>query len=247
MRFAAACLALTLASSTLGAQAGKFPPDSLINTKVFPHNTPVPEVLAAMRGFAGGLGVRCQFCHVGEEGQPLDKFDFAKDDKRTKLVARQMMRMVQEINHRLDTIPGRTAPGLQVTCATCHRGISRPGPLTTVIADAAQSFGADSATRAYIALRDRYYGRDSYDFGEMSLNGAAFQLARAKKYDDALALVHLNEQMNPRSPAMDVLRGNIQLMRGDTTAAAAAWRAALKRDPQNREALGRLRDIGQQP
>src|SRR6476660_5971234 len=84
---------------------GKFPPDSLVNVKVIPKNTPVMQVIGMMRNFAGGLGVRCQFCHVGEEGQPLSSFDFAKDDKRTKLTARQMRRMVEEINRRLDTLP----------------------------------------------------------------------------------------------------------------------------------------------
>src|SRR2546423_14283390 len=90
----------------LAAQApGHWPPDSLINVKVIPKNTPVMQVVGMMRNFAGGLGVRCQFCHVGQEGMPLAQFDFAKDEKRTKLTARQMMRMVEEINHRLDTFP----------------------------------------------------------------------------------------------------------------------------------------------
>jgi len=35
-------------------------------------------------------------------------------------------------------------------------------------------------------------------------------------------------------------------MRADTTAAAAAFREALRRDPANDEARGRLRDIGRQ-
>jgi len=248
MRLACAAIALTFFSSALGAQAqGKFPPDSLINTKVFPHNTPVSEVVAAMRGFAGGLGVRCTFCHVGEEGMPLEKFDFAKDEKRPKLVARQMMRMVQEINRRLDTIPGRTAPGLQVTCATCHRGVSRPVPLATVISDAALTVNADSAIRAYRALRDRYYGRDAYDFSEMSLNSAALRVGREKKFDDAFALLKLNEELYPTSSAVYVARGNISLLRGDTAAATAAFREAVRRDPRNGEARGRLRDIGQSP
>jgi Photosynthetic reaction centre cytochrome C subunit len=248
MRLISIGLTLVLVSSALGAQApGKFPPDSLINTKVFPHNTPVSEVVAAMRGFAGGLGVRCTFCHVGEEGMPLERFDFAKDEKRPKLVARQMMRMVQEINRRLDTIPGRTAPGLQVTCATCHRGVSRPAPLATVISDAALAVNADSAIRAYRALRDRYYGRDAYDFSEMSLNSAALNVGRAKKFDDALALLRLNEELYPTSSGVYAARGNIYLLRGDTTAAAAAFREAVKRDPRNGEARGRLRDIGQNP
>lgn len=248
MRLACAALSIVSFSSALGAQAtGKFPPDSLINTKVFAHTTPVSEVVAAMRGFSGGLGVRCTFCHVGEEGMPLEKFDFAKDEKRPKLVARQMMRMVQEINRRLDTIPGRTAPALQVTCATCHRGVSRPEPLATVISDAALAVNADSAIRAYRALRERYYGRDAYDFSEMSLNNAALNVGRAKKFDDALALLRLNEELYPTSSGVYAARGNIYLLRGDTTAAATAFREAVKRDPRNGEARGRLRDIGQNP
>lgn len=31
-----------------------------------------------MRNITGALGVRCQFCHVGEEGMPLERFDFAE-------------------------------------------------------------------------------------------------------------------------------------------------------------------------
>ena len=62
-------------SGPLAAQApGKFPPDSLINVKVIPKNTPVMQVVGMMRNFAGGLGVRCPFCHVGQEGQPLAQF-----------------------------------------------------------------------------------------------------------------------------------------------------------------------------
>lgn len=248
MRLATAALALLFTARALGAQApGKFPPDSLINTKVFPHNTPVTEVMGAMRNFAGGLGVRCTFCHVGEEGMPLAKFDFAKDDKRTKLVARQMMRMVQEINRRLDTIPGRTPPGLQVTCATCHRGVSRPVPLGALLADVGTAYGADSAVRTYRALRQRYFGRDAYDFSEFSLNSAAFRLAQANKFDEAFALLRLNEESFPGASSIYLFRGNVNLLHGDTTAAAASFREAVRRDSTNREALGRLRDIGQKP
>ena len=238
---------VALSVSASAQVAGKFPPDSLINTKVFPHNTPVQEVIGQMRNFTGALGVRCQFCHVGEEGKPLETFDFASDKKRTKLVARQMMRMVQEVNRRLDTIPERPTPAVAVTCATCHRGLSRPVPLFTVIADAAVAVNADSAARAYRALRTRYYGRDAYDFSESALNTAAFRVARAGKPDDALALLKLNEELFPSSSGMYVFRGNILLMKGDTTAAAAAFREAVKRDSTNNEARGRLRSIGRAP
>jgi hypothetical protein len=248
MRIRLALLALLAAPTLLAAQApGRFPPDSLINVRVFPKATPVTQVVAAMREFSGALGVRCHYCHAGEEGRPLETYNFASDDKRTKLVGRQMMRMTQEINRRLDTIPGRTHPGLQVTCATCHRGVPRPVPLNQLLADAVTAAGADSAVRAYRTLRQRYYGRDAYDFSELSLNSAALRVARAGRYDDALALLRLNEETFPGSSAAAVVRGNITLMRGDTVAAAAAFREAIRRDSTNNEARGRLRAIGQQP
>ena len=244
---------VTLALSVaLAAQApGHWPPDSLINVKVIPRNTPVMQVVGMMRNITGALGVRCHFCHVGEEGMPLERFDFAKDEKRTKLVARQMMRMVEEINRRLDTLPehehAHTGPNLQVTCATCHRGVSRPMPLATLLETTATSSGADSAIRVYRALRERYYGRDAYDFGEPTLNIAAFRLGRASKFDDAFALLRLNEELFPNSSAQYVFRGNITLMRGDTNAATAAFREAIRRDSTNEEAKGRLQSIGRQP
>ncbi|MEO5814841.1 MAG: c-type cytochrome [Gemmatimonadaceae bacterium] len=244
MRLSTAGLSVLLLPAALAAQAGKFPPDTLINTKVFAHPTPVTQVIGAMRNFTSDLGVRCQFCHVGREGQPLDQFDFASDEKRTKLVARQMMLMVQEINRRVDTLPRAGGAALQVTCGTCHRGVSRPAPLFTVLADIGALSGADSAVRAYKALRNRYYGSGSYDFGESSLNIAAFRLGRANKFDEAFALLKLNDEQFPASSGLAVFRGNIALMKNDTSAAEAAFREALRRDPNNNEAKGRLQAIG---
>jgi hypothetical protein len=248
MRFLRAALALLLISAPLSGQApGKWPPDSLVNLRVIPKSTPVMQVVGMMRNITGDLGVRCQFCHVGEEGQPLERFDFASDDKRTKAVARQMMLMVREINSRLDTLPDRPTPLLQVTCGTCHRGTSRPIPLAALMVETAQGSGADSAIAAYRTLRRRYYGRDAFDFGEPSLNIAAFRLGQAKRYDEAFALLRLNEEFFPASSGMYVFHGNINLMRGDTAAAEAAFREAIRRDSTNNEARGRLRAIGRRP
>lgn len=245
LRMFAPLLAMWVPVAGALAQApGKWPPDSLVNVRVIPRTTPVMDVVGVMRNFTFALGVRCQFCHVGQEGQPLDRFDFVSDQKRTKLTARQMMLMVQEINKRVDTLPGRTANGLQVSCMTCHRGVSRPIPLDVILVEAGVAGGADSALKAYRALRQQYYGKDAYDFSEPSLNIAAFRLGRAKKFDEAFALLKLNEEMFPRSSGMYVFRGNIQLMRADTNAAAIAFREAVRLDSTNAEARGRLRTIG---
>lgn len=248
MRFLRVAVALLLMAAPLPGQApGKWPPDSLVNLRVIPKSTPVMQVVGMMRNITGDLGVRCQFCHVGEEGQPLAQFDFASDQKRTKAVARQMMLMVREINRRLDTLPDRPTPLLQVTCGTCHRGTSRPIPLAALMVETAQGSGADSAIAAYRTLRRRYYGRDAFDFGEPSLNIAAFRLGQAKRYDEAFALLRLNEEFFPASSGMYVFHGNINLMRGDTAAAEAAFREAIRRDSTNNEARGRLRAIGRRP
>jgi Photosynthetic reaction centre cytochrome C subunit len=224
---------------------GKWPPDSLVNVQVIPKTTQPVQVWGMMRNIAGALGVSCTFCHVGSDSAPLERIDFATDEKRNKRVARQMMRMVQEVNTRLDTIPSRPTPTVTVTCITCHRGVNRPVPLASIIVDAATAAGADSAIRTYRALRDRYYGRDAYDFGEVSLNTAAFRTARAGKINDALELLRLNEQFYPNTATLSIVRGNIALMHADTAAAAAAFREAIRRDPKNDEAHGRLRDIHQ--
>ena len=230
------------------AQApGKWPPDSLVNTHVIPRGTPVSQVVGTMRDFATHLGVRCTYCHVGEEGQPLAQLDFASDEKRNKLVARQMMRMVQEVNRRLDTIPEPGAPEVNVNCLTCHRGVSRPVPLSLLVSETAVASGADSAVRAYRALRERHFGRAAYDFGELSLNAAALRTARVGKTEEALALLQLNQEQFPEAASVHVMRGNVLLIRGDTTAAAQSLREALRRDPRNFDARSRLRDIGRDP
>lgn len=239
-----AIVLLIAVASQASAQPGKFPPDSLINTKVFPKSTPVTEVIGTMRNFTSALGVRCQFCHVGQEGQPLDQFDFASDQKRTKLVARHMMRMVAEINARLDTIPQRGQPPIGATCMTCHHGVSRPMPLPQLIQESAVAVSADSAIQAYKILRQRYYGRDAYDFSEASLNIAAFRTARAGKPDEGLKLLQYNEGLYPNSSGMSVFKGNILLMKGDTAGAETAFREAIRRDSTNNEAKGRLQAIG---
>jgi hypothetical protein len=99
---------------TVEAQ-GKFPPDSFTNLKVLPKNIGKQELIATMRGFALGLGVRCTYCHVGREGAPLDSLKFASDDKRTKRAARVMIGMVNHINaEHLADVPDRPDPHVVV-------------------------------------------------------------------------------------------------------------------------------------
>jgi len=94
------------------------------NLQVFPKDISRENLIANMKLFALSLGVRCTYCHVGEEGKPLSTFDFASDAKQKKKIARDMLRMA----HRLNTdLPGITGdPSARITCYTCHRGSTKP-------------------------------------------------------------------------------------------------------------------------
>ena len=126
-RFVLFCAAVAGLSAPAAAQR-RFPPDSFTNLKVLPKTIDQRTLLNTMRGFAMALGVRCAYCHVApREDAPLDSIDFAKDDKRTKRVARVMLDMVHHINEEhLADVPERPTPKVEVRCVTCHRGVARP-------------------------------------------------------------------------------------------------------------------------
>jgi hypothetical protein len=125
-------LAAALFAAALAAQPPATPappqfsfPARMANPRVLPADTSPERLRDIMRGFAVGLGVRCSFCHVGTEGQPLTTFDFASDANPHKEIARGMMRMVWRLNQeQLPAIAGLSAP--QVSCYTCHRGAEEP-------------------------------------------------------------------------------------------------------------------------
>jgi hypothetical protein len=108
------------------------PPSEFKNLQVLPRNITRDELLATMRGFTRGLGVRCDHCHVVTATQPRQEFDFPSDTKENKRAARGMLRMVMEINRTLipralQAAGERVEEGEQfVTCWTCHRGHEEP-------------------------------------------------------------------------------------------------------------------------
>ena len=103
------------------------PPDPM-NLQVLPKSISKGDLVGTMKSFTRALGVRCEFCHAGEAGAPLETFDFASDDKEEKGTARTMLRMVADINGKYLANVGepRAAGNPAVTCYTCHRGSRTP-------------------------------------------------------------------------------------------------------------------------
>jgi len=144
MRLSHALLTLSL---TAGSAAAQFPPDSTENLQVLPKDTPVREVINTMRGFAIGLGVRCEHCHIGDAGEPLSTFDFVSDDMPAKDKAREMLRMVRQINGEwLAALPKRGTPAVEVQCQDLL--VVPTHPKTAGVQDPHQWFGEGDDHRA---------------------------------------------------------------------------------------------------
>lgn len=123
------------------APAGQ--PPGFKNLQVFPHDIPRERLIAAMRGFTAGLGVKCNFCHVVSATEPKEVLDFPNDAKEEKRIARVMIEMVAQVNGtylpKVEAVEHEaaatttTAAGPdadetenRVACWTCHRGSKRP-------------------------------------------------------------------------------------------------------------------------
>lgn len=240
--------AVVLALASRPASAQRFPPDSLTNLEYFPKDIAVRALIDSMRQFSFALGVRCTYCHVGEEGKPLATYEFAADKKRPKEVARVMLDMVQQINRQhLADVPERSDPPVVVACMTCHRGRPKPLELEDRLGQTLADSGLDATVRAYRALREEYYGTAAYDFRRGLLVLASDQL-RAQHADEALALLRLNAEFFPESAQTAFLMGEAQVVRGDTAEAIASYRAAVANDSMfARGVMQRLRALGVEP
>jgi len=232
------------------------------NLQVLPKDMPTDSVVAVMRGFAMSLGVRCQYCHVEREaaagapaaggpggggGGPFQNFDFKSDEKDHKKIARIMLKMVDSINTKfLPSIPDRDNPPTNVNCLTCHRGLSKPATIETVLLNTTARSGVDSAIARYRALRnDLTSGK--YNFGEQPVMEAAQKLIVQQKYDDAIKLLQMDQEFYPNSVNIDYQLAEAYIAKGDKDAGIARLRAVLTKNPNDRRARARLQQLGVQP
>src|SRR5262245_63303646 len=90
-------------------------PDKPKNLKVLPKDMSRHEVVEVMETYTRALGVRCDYCHVREQGKPFKLEDFQLDDKPTKEKTRIMMRMVADLNDKYMTqLDKRADPPVKV-------------------------------------------------------------------------------------------------------------------------------------
>ena len=218
-------------------------PDQPKNLKVLPKDFTGKRLQPVMTGFTRALGVRCTYCHVGEEGKPLSTYDFASDENPNKERARQMLQMLGHINEDLKKITPSGEKRVNMWCHTCHAGRPKPMTLEDEMSAAYRRAGISAALTRYKELREKYYGRAGYDFSERSLNGIGYDLIGQKDYDAAIAVFKENTAQFPKSANVWDSLAEGYLAAGNKAEAAANYRKALAIDPKFANSLEKLKTL----
>lgn len=223
-------------------------PEKFQNLQVFPKEIARDSLVQIMRGFSFALGVRCQHCHAGGDGISFEGVKFDSDDKPAKRKARFMLRMVDSLNRIvLAALPERSDPPVVVQCVTCHRGLSKPTTLEAELMKTIEKSGVDSAIKQYRGLRERVAFNGYYDFTEWRINELARHLVGASKVTEAIAILEMNAEFNPRSGSIPFELGELYRRQGDKDKAIAAFQRVLQLQPNNQQARQRLTDLGVRP
>jgi tetratricopeptide (TPR) repeat protein len=195
---------------------------------------PGGDNMISMQAIAQGLGVTCEYCHAGRgAAQPSPKME----------VARAMMAMTRDINEKIGAATGKPAADTtRVTCVTCHRGVTIPGQLSDIVTKTALREGPDAAVAQYRDLRSRYYGRQSYDFGEETLLSSAEQLIRIKPAN-AIPLLRLNLEFYPKSVRSYSAIAYAYTRSLNDQEAMTALEKALELEPENGMIRGQLEQL----
>ena len=217
------------------------------NLKVLPEDISPAELGATMKGFAMGLGLRCENCHVGEPNTPLETFDFESDEKPMKRKARVMLKMVQAINS--EHVPAlndiEKDDRVEVRCVTCHRGRPQPKLIEDVLDEQLAEGGADAAVAKYGELRKEFYGSHSYDFSEFSMPMYAEALFARGESPAALEFAKINTRNFPESYYSHFVLAELYAAAGEKDAAIETYTRAGELNPRAKGFLdGRIAALG---
>lgn len=118
------CFSILILGSVASIKAPNFRDRNL---QVLPKDISDVKLDSIMESYTKALGVGCNFCHVSVQGAK-DSLDFASDKEPMKEEARNMMRMVIDINTKYFYYDKNKHPVdlNTITCITCHKGDPYP-------------------------------------------------------------------------------------------------------------------------
>jgi tetratricopeptide (TPR) repeat protein len=211
------------------------------NLQFYPEDMSRADVVSEMRQFSFALGVRCQYCHVGGDGQSFEGVVFESDEDPDKRKARYMLQMVEDLNQSLlPNMAGRDEPNAVISCKTCHRGAPKPALLTEVLRTTLDAEGAAAAVTQYRDLRENEGLAGRYDFGEWEMNSFADDLTREERPRDAIAVYELNLEFYPESGSIILALAQLHEQIEDLEGAIGYYERALELRPGDPRVLERL-------
>src|SRR6266851_8838660 len=222
-------------------------PEKPKNLQVLPKDWPGTRLRPVMVGFTRALGVRCSYCHKGEEGKPLSTYDFASYENPNKDRAREMYRMLGDITDHLKKIKPSGDKPVNMWCHTCHHGRPRPMTLDEELAEQYRTKGLKAALDDYTDLKKKFYGRAAYDFGEGSLNVFGYDLLEKKDFAGAIQIFKLNTELFPESANVWDSLAEGYMKSGDLKKAQETYEKVLVLDPANENAKEMLKKIKEPP
>src|SRR5579864_438339 len=239
----AVMILVTLSALPALPQASWSWPEKPSNLKVLPKDWSGDRLRPVMIGFTRALGVRCSYCHKGEEGKPLATYDFASDANPNKDRAREMLRMLGDINDHLKKIQPSGDQRVNMWCDTCHRGRPRPMTLREELGEQYRKNGIKAALGHYDELRKKFYDRGAYDFGEDSLNDFGYDVLGKNDAASAVQVFQLNAQLFPQSGNVWDSLAEGYMKSGDMKKAGENYEKALTLDPKDDNAREQLKKI----
>ncbi len=219
-------------------------PEKPENLQVLPKEWPGSRLRPVMTGFTRALGVRCSYCHKGEEGKPLSTYDFASDENPNKNRAREMLRMLGSINKHLKKLEPSGDKRVNMWCHTCHSGRPRPMTLGEELGETYRAKGIEAALAHHTELNDNYYGRGVYNFeGESVLNEFGYAVLGNNDAEGAIRVFQLNADNFPESANVWDSLAEAYMKAGDKIMAEKYYNKSLELNPNNQNAKDMLKKL----
>ena len=200
-------------------------PALFVDAQVVPRE----NLQAIMQKTATDLGVTCNYCHSAERGSG------APEPKKD--IARQMFVMTNELSAKVQTATGNAKA--KVECVTCHRGVPIPRQIGDIFTQTMVEKSLPDAIAQHKDLREHFFGRQAYDFGEDSLLSLG-QRITASRPDDAIAILKLNLDFYPKSAKTLAAIGYAYTRKYDDESAIKYLEQAVEIEPNNGIINGQL-------
>ena len=153
-----------------------------------------------------------------------------------------MLQMLGSINDHLKNIEPSGDKAVNMWCHTCHRGRPRPMTLAEELGEKYRSDGVEAALVTYEELKENFYGKGAYNFGEDALNEFGYEVL-ADDAKEAIRVFEKNAEAFPSSGNVWDSLAEGYMKAGDNEKAIQYYKKSLELSPRNQNARDMLEKL----